>query len=107
MTNADTSMIGTFDLICDNAKVSVIESVPYVGSLIGFFLFSWVADNKGRKIALGISWLFASLGALLLALSWDYYSATVGFFIAGFGVNPAITIQLSLLSEHSSMIILN
>ncbi|KAL4472577.1 hypothetical protein ABPG74_018526 [Tetrahymena malaccensis] len=101
MTNRDTSMIGTFNLVCDNTRISIIQSVPYLGSLIGFFLFSWIADNKGRRIALGISWLLASLGALLLALSWDYYSATVGFFIAGFGVNPAITVQLSLLSEHS------
>ena len=66
--------------------------MPYIGSLLGFFLFSWIADNYGRKIALGLSWLFASLGALLLALSWDFYSAMFGFFLAGFGVNPAITV---------------
>lgn len=92
MTNSNTSMIGTYHLVCDDYKVSVIQSVPYIGSLIGFFFFSWLADNKGRKLALGASWLLASLGALLLALSWDFYSATIGFFIAGAGVNPAVTI---------------
>jgi len=42
--------------------------------------------------ALGISWLFASLGALILGIAWDYWVACVGFFLAGFGSNPAITI---------------
>jgi len=70
--------------------------------LFGFFLFSWLADNKGRRLALGLSWLLASLGALLMGLAWSWWSLTIGFFLSGFGVNPAITIHFSFMNEHSS-----
>ena len=39
-----------------------------MGSLIGFFLFSFVADNYGRKIGLGAAWFMATLGSLLLGV---------------------------------------
>ena len=65
------SLILAFDspLICSREEISnVLQSVVYVGSLIGFFIFSFVADNYGRKIGLGISWFMAFLGALMIGV---------------------------------------
>ena len=65
---------------------------PYVGSLIGFFLFSSLADNWGRKPSIGLSWLVASVGGIIMWLSPNWELAALGYFLAGLGVNPAITI---------------
>jgi OCT family organic cation transporter-like MFS transporter 4/5 len=39
-----------------------------MGSLVGFFLFSFVADNYGRKIGLGSAWVMATIGSLMLGV---------------------------------------
>ena len=74
---------------------------PYIASLIGFFIFSSIADNWGRKPAIGSSWFIASIGAIILSLSVNWYMAAIGYFLGGFGVNPAITISISMMSENS------
>ena len=75
--------------------------MPYIGSLIGLFIFSYFADNKGRRSSLGISWLLVSIGALILAISWDYWVACVGFFIAGYGINSAVTLHYCFINVFS------
>lgn len=53
--------------------------MPYSGSLLGsvfrtfnflsgFFVFSFIADNYGRKFGLGTAWLSATIGTLLLGV---------------------------------------
>ena len=71
----------------------------YVGSVIGFLLFPFIADNYGRKIAIQISWGLFVIACVCVAFAWNIYIVGIGFFLAGFGVNPATTIQLSLISE--------
>ena len=46
--------------------------MPYVGSLVGFFLFSFVADNYGRKLALTLAWMSATIGCLGLGVIYIY-----------------------------------
>jgi OCT family organic cation transporter-like MFS transporter 4/5 len=36
--------------------------------LVGFFLFSYIADNYGRKLGLGLAWLMATVGGLILGV---------------------------------------
>jgi len=56
-------------LICDREYISnVLQSLVYFGSLIGFFIFSFVADNYGRKVGQGISWFLAFLGTLIIGV---------------------------------------
>jgi len=38
---------------------------------------------------------------MMLLFNDYFYVFTAGYFIAGFGINPSITIQISLLSEIS------
>jgi len=56
-------------LICEREELSnVLQSLVYVGSLVGFFIFSFVADNYGRKFSLGFSWFLAFLGCFCLGV---------------------------------------
>lgn len=66
------SLITAFNdpLICENESLgTTLKAMVSIGSLIGFFFFSFIADNYGRKLGLGSSWLCASIGAVVLASS--------------------------------------
>jgi MFS family permease len=69
-----------------------------VGSLIGFFIIPHLADNYGRKIMVHISWGICVLGALLIATAPSPILVGIGFFLAGFGANPAITLNFSFIT---------
>jgi OCT family organic cation transporter-like MFS transporter 4/5 len=81
--------------------VTILESLVYIGSLIGFFLFPYLADNWGRKKAMHISWACCTLGVVLLATASEVSMVAIGQFLAGFGGNPAITLDYSFINEQS------
>jgi OCT family organic cation transporter-like MFS transporter 4/5 len=57
-------------LVCEKDGVAdTLKAMPYAGSLVGFFIFSFLADNYGRKMAIGLAWFCASIGALVLGVS--------------------------------------
>lgn len=60
-----------------------------------------IADNKGRTLAWALSWGICTVGCIIMSCSFDYYSMLIGYFLAGFGANPAITLHYSFLNEHS------
>ncbi|KAL4464318.1 hypothetical protein ABPG72_017104 [Tetrahymena utriculariae] len=101
----DNSLIFYYDppLVCDRGFIySIMSALTYLGSLIGFFFFSWYADNKGRKNALLWSWLIATFGTFMVGFSQkDIVTCSIGLFLQGLGANPAITIHFSFLNEHS------
>eukprot|EP00825_Cyclidium_porcatum_P047608 TRINITY_DN7776_c0_g1_i2.p1 TRINITY_DN7776_c0_g1~~TRINITY_DN7776_c0_g1_i2.p1 ORF type:complete len:401 (-),score=41.66 TRINITY_DN7776_c0_g1_i2:316-1518(-) len=76
------------------------QSITYFGSLCGFFLFSYIADNFGRKFGLVSSWISATVGVILMATSADYWMFAIGNGLAGFGLNPAITLHYSFITEQ-------
>ncbi len=49
--------------------VTVLKSLVYIGSLIGFFVIPYIADNWGRRKGMLISWATCSLGIILLAFA--------------------------------------
>jgi len=54
-------------LVCSrNSITNTLEAMVFFGSLVGFFLLSFIADNYGRRLGLAISWMAASIGTLLL-----------------------------------------
>jgi OCT family organic cation transporter-like MFS transporter 4/5 len=56
-------------LICNREELgNLLQSIVYFGSLVGFFIFSFIADNYGRKLGLGISWFTAFLGAVFIGV---------------------------------------
>ena len=66
-----------------------------------------IRDNKipilRRKIGIVLAWVIGCIGALIVSFLYqNYYVVGLGFFLMGFGVNPAITLQFSFFNEHSS-----
>jgi MFS transporter, OCT family, solute carrier family 22 (organic cation transporter), member 4/5 len=56
-------------LICEEkSTASLLQSLVYMGSLVGFFIFSFVADNYGRKLGLGLAWFMATIGSAMLGV---------------------------------------
>jgi MFS family permease len=72
----------------------------FFGSLIGFFIIPFVADNLGRKIAMQVSWAICTLGVFLLVIANSEIMIGIGYFLAGFGSNPAITLCFSFINEQ-------
>lgn len=72
----------------------------YIGSFCGFFFFPYIADNFGRKIAINISWGVCCLGVILAAAAAkvNIYMVGAGFFLGGFGGNPAVTLDFSFIN---------
>ena len=64
----------------------------------------YVADNYGRKPALGISWLFTTIGTIIMLISHKAYAGVIiGNLIVGAGVFPVITVALVYLGEISGI----
>jgi OCT family organic cation transporter-like MFS transporter 4/5 len=70
----------------------------FVGSLAGFFVIPYIADNWGRKISIRVSWGIGTLGVLVVALADSANMIGLGYFFAGFGTNPAITLCFSFIN---------
>jgi MFS family permease len=85
------------ELYCEKENIlTVISSMSYLGSFLGFFIFPAISDNKGRMFSHNIAWFIATLGTILMALSLGSNSEIImliGYFLAGFGANPAITLH--------------
>lgn len=60
-----------------------------------------IADNKGRRIAWQLAWATATVGCILMAVSFNFWIIFIGYFLAGFGANPGITLHYSFINEHS------
>lgn len=89
-------------MLCDYSYIkSLLQALIPVGSLFGFFLFPYFADNKGRKSSLCVSWGCFTVGLLILALANGPIMVGIGQFLVGFGGNPAITLDFSFINEQS------
>jgi OCT family organic cation transporter-like MFS transporter 4/5 len=78
--------------------VPILQSLLYAGSLVGFFVIPYIADNWGRKLGLTISWGFFFFGILFMALADSTNMLALGQFVSGFGCNPAITLCYSFIN---------
>lgn len=81
--------------------LTILSSIVYIGSFIGFFIFPYIADNQGRKLAINLSWAVCTAGVILAAFSQNIYMVGAGWFLGGFGGNPAITLSYSFINEQS------
>ena len=70
----------------------------YIGSFTGFFVFPHIADNYGRKLGINLAWGFLSIGVIIAAASQNVFMIGAGWFLIGFGGNPAITLSYSFIN---------
>jgi len=81
--------------------IGMIASAGMIGMATGSFIWGWIADRWGRRIAFSATILIFSLFTGLLAASYS-----VGFligvrFIAGTGLGGAVPVDASLITEFS------
>jgi MFS family permease len=71
----------------------------FIGSLLGFFVVPYFADNWGRRIAIRVSWAICTVGVACITFAVSPSMIGIGYFLAGFGANPAITLCYSFINE--------
>lgn len=87
-------------MVCSKEWVaSVLQSIGYFGSLIGYIIMPLVADNKGRKTAEFISWFITVTGCGFLLISVNLPLIGIGSFLMGFGSNSATILHYSFIKE--------
>lgn len=98
------SIVFAFDreyFICENEYLRpILQSLLYFGSLLGFFVIPYIADNWGRRIAMRISWGIFAIGIIFLSLADSPNMIGMGQLLTGFGCNPAITLCYSFINEQ-------
>lgn len=82
-------------------KIGLIASAGMIGMATGSFLWGWIADRWGRRMAFAATILIFSLFTGLLAAAYS-----VGFligvrFIAGTGLGGSIPVDSSLIAEFA------
>jgi MFS family permease len=87
-------------MVCSKEWIgSILQSIAYLGSLIGYIIMPLVADNKGRKTAEFIAWSLTIVGCGVLLLSTNIPMIAIGNFFMGFGSNAATILHYSFLKE--------
>jgi len=87
-------------MVCSQEWIaSLLQSISYLGSLIGYMIMSHVADNYGRRKGEYISWIVCIVGQVIMLFSFNVFMVGVGSFFMGFGANGAITIHYSFFKE--------
>jgi MFS family permease len=71
----------------------------FLGSLLGFFIIPFIADNFGTRLALRIAWGTGTVSVLLACLAPNPYILALALFLVGFGANPSITLCFSIINE--------
>lgn len=83
---------------CDNTVyLNLVQSCTYVGGLIGYFFFSFLADNYGRRPTYIISWSIATGGCLMFVLSQNLPMVAVGLFMLGLGAGVSMNMGFYFL----------
>lgn len=74
------------DFRCErNDELTAIQSLPFVGALVGMFIFSLFTEKLGRKHSLLISMALSLIGMLIIFFSKNIQMVGVGVFITFMG----------------------
>lgn len=69
----------------DSNKLGLIVAAYTLGAIPGLLPASWMADNWGRRISLGIGCIIIVAGGLVQALTTGGYNMLAGRFVVGLG----------------------
>lgn len=70
-----------------------------MGSFVGFLVFSYLADNTGRKFSMLISLGVCVIGNILVSVSTNLPLASLGLLLSGGGANASINTSLCFFNE--------
>ena len=68
-----------------DCKVSLADSIYMIAMLLGSYLYGYVSDTLGRRLACLLSLLNTAIGLLLTAFMPEYISFTISRFLSGLG----------------------
>lgn len=74
----------------DQIYLDIAKSSAYLGSFLGFIIFSFLSDNLGRRKSMLIALLSTALGTIVLAISQNLPMAAIGLILSGAGANSSI-----------------
>jgi MFS transporter, putative metabolite:H+ symporter len=80
-------------------QIGMLISIGYLGQLLGALFFGWLAERRGRVIAMICALLIFSCMSVACALAWDYNSLLVFRTIQGFGLGGEVPIAAAYISE--------
>jgi putative MFS transporter len=80
-------------------QIGNLISTGYVGQIAGALFFGWLAERKGRIVALQWSVVVMSVFSLLCASAWDYNSLFVFRLIQGVGLGGEVPVAAAYINE--------
>jgi putative MFS transporter len=81
------------------SEIGLLISVGYLGQLLGALFFGWLAENRGRVVAIMFAILTFSLMSIACANAWNYNSLLIFRMIQGFGLGGEVPIAAVYISE--------
>ncbi|KAG5338132.1 S22A3 protein, partial [Acromyrmex charruanus] len=98
------SIAAELDWVCDQEYlVSTAQSVFFCGSIVGGFLFGWIADHRGRIPALMFCNGIGLLASIATASANTFWSFAVCRFLTGLAFDNCINIPLIIVLEYMAV----
>ena len=66
---------------------------------MGYIVLSFFSDNFGRRTSILIAWTLCTLGAIIMAVSFNLWMVVIGLFMCGCGAEAGINICFSFYGE--------
>ena len=83
------------------AQVGALISIGFIGQIFGSVLFGWVAEHRGRMVALTWSIIIFSIFSALCAFAWDYNSLFILRALQGIGLGGEVPVAAAYINEIS------
>ncbi|KMR04755.1 solute carrier family 22 member 3-like protein [Lasius niger] len=98
------SIAAELDWVCDQEYlISTAQSIFFCGSIVGGFLFGWIADHKGRIPALMLCNGVGLLASIATASANTFWSFAVCRFLTGLAFDNCINIPLIIVVEYMAV----
>ncbi|XP_029166157.1 carcinine transporter-like isoform X2 [Nylanderia fulva] len=98
------SIAAELDWVCDREYlISTAQSIFFCGSIVGGFLFGWIADHRGRIPALMLCNGVALLASIATASCNTFWSFAVCRFLTGLAFDNCINIPLIIVVEYMAV----
>ncbi|XP_015127546.1 carcinine transporter [Diachasma alloeum] len=95
------SISSELDWVCDKEyMISTTQAIFFLGSILGGFLFGWLADHRGRVPALVLCNIISLIGTIATAWADSFATFALCRFITGFAYDNCINIPLILIVEY-------
>ncbi|XP_011137007.1 organic cation transporter protein [Harpegnathos saltator] len=98
------SIAAELDWVCDREYlISTAQAIFFCGSIVGGFVFGWIADHKGRIPALMLCNAVALLASIATASARTFWSFSLCRFLTGLAFDNCINIPLIIVVEYMAV----